>query len=304
MQILYWLENIRFPVLTELMLLITHLGEETAFLAAALIVFWCLDKNRGYYLMGVGFCGTILNQFLKLLCKVPRPWVKDPNFHPVEAAIPEATGYSFPSGHSQSAVGVFGALAMSTKRKALRIVCIVPAVLVPFSRMYLGVHTPQDVLVGGLSALALCLLLRFVCDGKYVRPMLIGMAVLSVAYLIFAQVIVDPMTTDAENYKHGVENAYTLLGAIFGMVVVNVVDEKWVHFDVKAVWWAQILKLVGGLALVLVVKSCLKAPLNALLGEYSGRAARYFLVVLVAGCVWPLTFRFFSKLGGRKGNAQ
>lgn len=304
MQILYWLENIRFPVLTELMLLITHLGEETAFLAAALIVFWCLDKNRGYYLMGVGFCGTILNQFLKLLCKVPRPWVKDPYFHPVDAAIPEATGYSFPSGHSQSAVGVFGALAMSTKRKATRIMCIVPAVLVPFSRMYLGVHTPQDVLVGGLSALALCLLLRFACDGKHIRPMLIGMAALSVAYLVFAQVIVDPMTTDAENYKHGVENAYTLLGAIFGMVVVNIVDEKWVHFDVKAVWWAQILKLVGGLALVLVVKSCLKAPLNALLGEYSGRAARYFLVVLVAGCVWPLTFRFFSKLGGRKGTAQ
>lgn len=304
MQILYWLENIRFPMLTELMLLITHLGEETAFLAAALIVFWCLDKNRGYYLMGVGFCGTILNQFLKLLCKVPRPWVKDPDFHPVEAAIPEATGYSFPSGHSQSAVGVFGALAMSTKRKAMRIVCIVLAVLVPFSRMYLGVHTPQDVLVGSLSALALCLLLRFVCDGKHIRPMLIGMAALSVAYLVFAQVIVDPMTTDAENYKHGVENAYTLLGAIFGMVVVNIVDEKWVHFDVKAVWWAQILKLLGGLALVLVVKSCLKAPLNALFGEYSGRAVRYFLVVLVAGCVWPLTFRFFSKLGGRKGNAQ
>lgn len=240
MQLLYWLESIRFPALTEIMLLITHLGEETAFLIAALVVFWCVDKNRGYYIMAVGFCGTILNQFLKLLCKVPRPWVKDPKFHPVEDAIPEATGYSFPSGHSQSSVGVFGGLALTGKNKIQRWIFVAIAVLVPFSRLYLGVHTPQDVLVGGLSALALVFVFRFVADGKHIRPMLLSMAALSVAYLIFAQFIVDPTGMDVDNYTHGVENAYTLMGAIFGMVVVNLIDEKWVHFDVKAVWWAQI----------------------------------------------------------------
>lgn len=300
MQILYWLESIRFPALTEILLLITHLGEETAFLVAALIVFWCVDKNRGYYIMAVGFCGTILNQFLKLLCKVPRPWVKDPNFHPVEDAIPEATGYSFPSGHSQSSVGTFGGLALTGKNKILRWIFIAVAVLVPFSRLYLGVHTPQDVLVGGLSALALVFVFRFVADGKHIRPMLLGMAGLSVAYLIFAQFIVDPTNMDAENYTHGVRNAYTLMGAIFAMVLVQYADEKWVHFDEKAIWWAQILKVLGGLLVVLAVKSGLKTPLNAVFGEYFGRAIRYFLVVVVAGCLWPLTFRYFAKLGKSK----
>lgn len=300
MEVLYWLESIRFPFLTELMLLITRLGEETAFLVAALIVFWCLDKNRGYYLMGVGFTGTIVNQFLKLLCKVPRPWVLDPGFNAVEEAIPAATGYSFPSGHSQSAVGVFGGLAMTTRQKVYQWIFIAIAVMVPLSRMYLGVHTPADVLVGGLSALALVLLLRYLNDGKYIRHTLFAMAGLSVAYLIFAQFIVDPTNMDSYNYTHGVQNAYTLTGAILGMVVVYFVDEKWVHFDVKAVWWAQILKVVGGAALVLAIKAGLKSPLNALLGEYPGRGVRYFLMVLVAGCLWPLTFRWFAKLGKKE----
>lgn len=297
MGFLYLLESIRFPLLTELMLLITRLGEETAFLVAALIMFWCVDKNRGYYLMGVGFCGTIFNQFLKLLCKVPRPWVLDPSFNAVQEAIPAATGYSFPSGHSQSSVGVFGGLALTTKKKALRWIFIAIAVLVPFSRMYLGVHTPQDVLVGSLSALALVFLFRFLNDGKHLRPMLFGMAALSVLYLVFAQVIIDPANMDAYNYSHGVQNAYTLMGAVFGMLVVYLVDEKWAHFEVKAIWWAQILKLLGGLVLVLAVKVGLKTPLNALFGAYFGRSVRYFLLVLVAGCVWPLTFRWFANLG-------
>lgn len=302
MEILYWLENIRCPFLTQLMLLITRFGEETAFLVAALIVFWCLDKNKGYYLMAVGFCGTILNQFLKLLCKVPRPWVLDPDFNAVEEAIPAATGYSFPSGHSQSSVGVFGGLALTGKNKMLRWIFIAIAVLVPFSRMYLGVHTPQDVLVGSLSALALVFVFRFVNEGKHLKPVLLGMAGLSVAYLIFAQFIIDPANMDTYNYTHGVQNAYTLMGAIFGMVVVHYVDEKWVHFDVKAIWWAQVLKMLGGLLVVLAVKVGLKTPLNALFGDYPGRAVRYFLVVLVAGCLWPLTFRWFAGLG-KKGKA-
>ena len=47
MEFLFWLESIRAPWLTKLMLAITELGGETAFLAVALIVFWCVDKRRG-----------------------------------------------------------------------------------------------------------------------------------------------------------------------------------------------------------------------------------------------------------------
>ena len=297
---LYLLENIRFPLLNELMLLITQLGEETAFLVAAMIVFWCVDKNRGYYLMGVGFGGTILTQCLKLVCKVPRPWAQDPNFEPIPGSKEAATGYSFPSGHSQSAVGTFGSLALTGKNKVLRWIFIAICVLVPFSRMYLGVHTPADVLVGSVCALVLMFGLRFLADGKHTRTMLFVLSGVAVLYWIFVQFLLNPENLDPHNYESGVKNAYTLLGAVFGMLLVHYVDEKWVHFEVKACWWAQLLKVVGGLALVLAVKEGLRAPLSALMGEYPGRALRYFLMVLAAGILWPLTFRWFASLGKKE----
>ena len=300
MEFLYLLENIRFPMLNELMLLITRLGEETAFLVAAMIVFWCVDKNRGYYLMSVGFGGTILTQCLKLVCKVPRPWVRDPNFEPIPGSKEAASGYSFPSGHSQSAVGTFGSLAMTEKNKLLRGIFVAICVLVPFSRMYLGVHTPADVLVGSACALVLMFGMRFLADGKHTRTMLFVLTGVAVLYWIFVQFLLNPENLDPHNYASGIKNAYTLLGAIFGMLVVHYIDEKWVHFEVKACWWAQVLKIVGGLALVLLVKEGLKAPLNALLGEYPGRALRYFLMVLAAGNLWPLTFRWFASLGKKE----
>ena len=300
MEFLYLLENIRFPLMNELMLLITQLGEETAFLVAALIVFWCVDKNRGYYLMSVGFGGTILTQCLKLVCKVPRPWVQDPNFEPIPGSKEAATGYSFPSGHSQSSVGTFGSLALTGKNKLMRWIFLAICILVPFSRMYLGVHTPADVLVGMACALVLMFGLRFMADGKHTRKVLLVLSGVAVLYWIFVQFLLNPETLDPHNYESGIKNAYTLLGAIFGLLVVQYVDEKWVHFEVKACWWAQLLKIVGGLLLVLAVKEGLKSPLSALMGEYPGRALRYFLIVLVAGNLWPMSFRWFSSLGKKE----
>lgn len=99
MELLYWFESIRNPALNIIMSLVTHLGEETFFMVGALFMFWCVDKRRGYYLLSVGFAGVLLNQWLKIVCRVPRPWVKDPNFTIVGSAKAGAAGYSFPSGH-------------------------------------------------------------------------------------------------------------------------------------------------------------------------------------------------------------
>ena len=303
MEFLYLLEKIRVPLLNEFMLLITKFGEETAFLVIALIVFWCVDKYKGYYVLGVGFLGTLANQFMKLWFRIPRPWVLDENFTILEQAREAATGYSFPSGHSQSAVGTFGTLAYTTKNKATRIVSICIAVLVPLSRMYIGVHTPLDVLVAAAMAVVLIIALKPIFFGnsqKGIPAALCVMTVLAVSFLCFVEYYDFPVDIDAHNLQSGYENAYTLLGALLGLIVVYIVDEKWNHFSTRAVWWAQILKVLIGLGLVLVVKSGLKTPLNMIFGEFIGRAARYFLIVIVAGIVWPLFFRFFEKLGNKE----
>ena len=92
MDILYALEKIRTPFWNGVMSAVTQLGGEVIFIVAAVVVFWCVSKWEGYYLMTIAFCGTVLNQFLKLICRVPRPWVRDPNFTIVESARAEATG--------------------------------------------------------------------------------------------------------------------------------------------------------------------------------------------------------------------
>ena len=303
MDFLYWLEGIRIPVLNELMLFITQLGDESAFLIIALVIFWCVDKHRGYYLMSVGFTGTIINQFMKLLFRVPRPWVLDGNFSALEQAKTGAGGYSFPSGHTQSSVGTFGSIAYTTRNKALRIVCIILAIIVPFSRMYIGVHTPLDVLTAAAIAVALIVLLRPVVlnrDGKYIPFLLAVMTALAVGYVLFVEMYPFPENVDLTNLASGTENAYTLLGAIFGMIVVYIVDTKWLKFRTKGVWWTQILKVAGGLLLVLAVKNGTKEMLNSAFGELAGRAVRYFLTVITAGIIWPLTFNWFELLGYRR----
>lgn len=303
MAFLYLLEDLRVPVLNEFMSAITYLGDEIAFLVVALILMWCVDKRTGYYVMSVGFLGTIANQFMKLWFRIPRPWVLDPEFTILEQAREGASGYSFPSGHTQSSVGTFGSIAYTTKHRWIRILSLLAVVLVPFSRMYLGVHTPLDVVVAAVMALILIFGLRPVILGKnkQVFPVfLVVMVAVSVAFLAFVELFPFPADIDPHNMESGLKNAYTLLGSILGMCLVYIADEKWLHFEVKAVWWAQILKVAIGLGIVLLVKSGLKAPLDYVFGTLIGRAVRYFLIVIVAGIVWPISFSLFTKLGNKE----
>lgn len=300
MGFLYFLEQLRFPLLNELMLLITQLGEETAFLVAALIVFWCVDKKKGYFLLAVGFLGTMFNSFLKLLFRVPRPWVVDPDFSVLEQAKEAAGGYSFPSGHTQTAVGTFGSLAVTTDKKWWRISCITLAALVGFSRMYVGVHTPYDVLAGAAVAVVLIFALKpIVFSGKEnaMKVLLAGMIALAVAFLLYVEFWHFPEDMDPHNLASGFKNAYMLLGCLVGVAIVYVADRKWLNFPVEAVWWVQIMKVVVGFLLVLAVKEGLRAPLELLLPVYPARAVRYFLIVITGGIIWPMTFAKLSKVG-------
>lgn len=303
MELLYALESIRTPFFDKLMGLVTNLGGESVFIVAAIIVFWCLNKSCGYYMMTVGFAGTIINQFLKLWFRIPRPWVKDPNFTIVESARAEATGYSFPSGHTQNAFAVFGAPARFFKNTALRIIFILLIALTAFSRMYVGVHTPLDVgvsiIVGTILVFVIYPFFRDMDKSpKKVYIIFSIFIVLAAAFVAFVELYDFPADIDAENYASGLKNAYMILFCAIGLMLTFFIDTKYVHFPTQAVWWAQIIKVVVGLAILLALKSVLKAPLLALFGGHSiAHGVRYFIVILFAGIVWPMTFKFFAKLG-------
>lgn len=306
MDILYALEKIRTPFWNGVMSAVTQLGGEVIFIVAAVVVFWCVSKWEGYYLMTIAFCGTVLNQFLKLVCRVPRPWVRDPNFTIVESARAEATGYSFPSGHTQNAIGLFGGMARWGGRRWVRLGLTALALVIAFSRMYLGVHTPADVGVSLVLAAALVLglypLMRRAQEKpRYMGYVLAAMLVVSGAFVVFVEAYGFSADTDAENLASGIGNAWKMLGAVAGMTLAWLLDRRYIHFETQAVWWVQVIKVTVGMALLLAIKSGLKAPLLALLGhEGLAGGVRYFLLVLVAGAVWPLVFRPMSKWGKGK----
>ena len=306
MDILYALEKIRTPFWNGVMSAMTQLGGEVIFIVAAVVVFWCVSKWEGYYLMTIAFCGTVLNQFLKLICRVPRPWVRDPNFTIVESARAEATGYSFPSGHTQNAIGLFGGMARWGGRRWVRLGLTALALVIAFSRMYLGVHTPADVGVSLVLAAALVLglypLMRRAQEKpRYMGYVLAAMLVVSGAFVVFVEAYGFSADTDAENLASGIGNAWKMLGAVAGMTLAWLLDRRYIHFETQAVWWVQVIKVAVGMALLLAIKSGLKAPLLALLGQEGlAGGVRYFLLVLTAGAVWPMTFRPMSKWGKGK----
>lgn len=302
MDLLLWLESIRNPVLDFLMQAVTYLGDEIFFMVIALIVFWCVDKKEGYYLLFVGFFGTMINQFLKLLCRIPRPWVREPKLTIVEGARAGAEGYSFPSGHTQSAVGNFGTIARWNQQKTLRWICVGLILLVSFSRMYLGVHTPLDVgvslLIGGVLVFLFYPLMQKAFEKPGVMYGLIGVMVLcALAFVLYANLTDFPADENYANIFSGRKNSYSLLGALVGFAIAYPIEKKYLNFSEEGSVLANICKVALGLGGLLGVKEGLKALFSAVGFLWAGsHALRYCIVVLFAALVWPLTFPFWNQV--------
>lgn len=147
---LLWLQRIREtlgPVFENLMDGVSLLSTVSVFVL--LVVYWAFHKQAGKFGLLCYSIGQTVNQTLKAVFCIPRPWIRNPEIKPREAAIESATGYSFPSGHTQSATSAYGALLVRYARSGpVRMLLAVMIVLIGFSRNYLGVHTPQDVLCG------------------------------------------------------------------------------------------------------------------------------------------------------------
>jgi membrane-associated phospholipid phosphatase len=155
---LLFLQNIRIAqpeFIDKLFLSITIFGEFWLPTLICAIVYWCIDFKAGLYLFTLEGFNSVITHFLKMLACVYRPWVLSDKIHPSKLAVPFAKGYSFPSGHSAMSSSVLGGTAFILRRKpiiCILLICLI--LLIGFSRLWLGVHTPQDVVCGLLIGLA------------------------------------------------------------------------------------------------------------------------------------------------------
>ncbi len=303
MQILNALAALRNPFLNYLMMGITTIGSEAGSIVAVLIIYWCVDKFDGYYMMANLMFGTASALGLKLWAQVPRPFVAHPEFKIVDMARSTAGGFSFPSGHSENATVLFGSLAILCRNKIARVICVVMIPLVMFSRLYLGAHYPTDVLGGFAVGLVVLLVMHFLFRKKEMAPEIISIIFGVGGAIVLTITLVTALGSWESSPNHKfigdtIKNLSVVSGMLLAVAAAAPIEKKYVNFDTYAIWWVQILKVALGGILLLLLKAVLKIPAQAIFGTFClGDVVRYFLMTFVGICIWPMTFQWFSRLG-------
>ena len=294
MDFLRLLEGIRNPVLDSFFQWITYLGQEICILAVICLFYWCLDKNFAYRLGFIYFSAGLCIQTLKITFRIPRPWILDPEFHPVASAVPAATGYSFPSGHTQGGTCLFAPLALRSRKFWQKCLCILMFLAIGFSRMYLGVHTPKDVLTAMAVSLFFTAIIRKFGDSlleenRYTKMISVILLILSFltafyALLLFRQNIIE--------VKYAAD-CCKAAGAGLGFAAGFYLERTYLNFCSRCRNVSHLLqRMTVGLLLTLVLKLTLKFFLGDTLFM---ELLQYFFVVLFVMYGYPFLFTKMKK---------
>lgn len=296
MEFLKVLESIRNPLLDRLFLLLTFFGEEVLVLAIICFLYWCYNKRLAYRICFSFFTSGLLVQTLKITFRVPRPWIKDPSFVPVEEAVSTATGYSFPSGHTQCATALYSTFAWNTKKNRNRIICFIIIFSVMLSRMYLGVHTLQDVLVSFGLTLILSygtnyLINRFELLDKNYKITALILSIISIVVAVYSLILLRGSIIDT-NYA---ADCCKAAGAGIGFSLGWYIESTYIRFNEKAASPSkQVIKFLIGIGIAVLLKVGLKVILG---NTIPADMLRYFILVLWITVVYPyLLKRYDCKL--------
>ena len=296
MDLLWSLESIRTPFWNTFFGLITRLGEETILIVVFCVIFWSISKRTGYVIGISFFLSALLVQGMKAVFRVPRPWIYDPSFSPVDGSVTEATGYAFPSGHTQNAAAWLGALGSQIKQNIVKFTLFFLAILVAFSRLYLGVHYLSDVVVSLLISFAVIFLACKILPEEFAgrkKELVLPLIILSSAAIVVMIIIYlyHNEITEASQLR----DAAIAAGAAFGFAVGMYIERVYIQFSVKArSTLFQIIKVVIGIVGVLVFQEGFRVLGSGLIGD----GARYFLIVIWIMVIYPLVIRKFFSVQG------
>lgn len=280
-------------------------------------IYWCVDKRAGMMAaMNIGI-GNGINQLAKNIFCVYRPWIRSSAIVPSGNAIATAGGYSFPSSHTQVATAGFGSIAIwQRKRKWIVVLCGIMILLVMFSRNYLGVHTPQDVLAGLLLSLLVLRFNNWLIDwiekkpGRDLTVCIIGV-LFFLATLIFMTLKPYPLdyTSDGKllvDPVNMIAQGYTGAGCAIGFQVGWILERRFVNFEVPTGWKRKIGYFALGILSIIVVVVFFCEPMKAVLrtnGDIGYYLSRFFYfailyIYILAG--FPFLLKKLEKQSSRK----
>ena len=303
MQLMEWLqahigsEGFLFQLISSL----SAFGEQLLLVAVMGFLYWGLNKELGKFLGVNVLVASVWNPLIKNIFLRLRPYFVpgyrvellrpiEPDADVMDVA---AQGYSFPSGHSSSAVALYGSLAAGVrKRKIFLALAIVLPILVGFSRVAVGAHYPTDVLCGWLLGLIVVLLVPWLRKKCADRP-----------WLFYAVLLLSALPGF---FYCSSDDYFTGYGMLLGFVLAEPFEARYVKFENTPNILRCVLRTLGGAALYFGLNSLLKLPFPKELldaGTFAAhliRSLRYAVVIFAVIGVYPLLFKLTGKLWEKK----
>ncbi len=260
-EILLWFQQIREAMGPAFEMIVGYGSDIALFLAAVIpfVFYWCSDKEEGKDILLALGISLFLNQFLKVTFSVYRPWIRDARLVPPSSAKRFATGYSLPSGHTQVGGTIFFSIGVMLKNKnrRLAVLCMIMPLFIALSRMYLGVHTPQDVFMGLVIAAVSVAVINQVdsivdSHPEYRKYLPWIAAVFSIAGIVYAlsrdypldyaggEVIVAPVEM--------IRDALLCIGVFFGVFAGTALENRYLGFSTDGTRREKILRFMIGSA--------------------------------------------------------
>ena len=271
------------------------------------IIYWSVDKTWGYRYMFTVWISEVVNGLIKLTVCAYRPWIRSPLIEPAGDSKVAATGYSFPSGHTLMATNIYGTTIayQKDKRKWLAIICGIMIALTGFSRNFLGVHTPQDVIVGFLESYVIIVILGKAFKALEGKEELIDkltylgivLSVIFAAYVIFKKypmdyvngvLLVDPIKMQ--------KDMFCGCGGILALLMGSYIDRHFLHYEIN--FNSKNLPVFTAVGVLLMLgwrglfyPAILVRAFGILWGNYLGS----FIMIFFAVVIWPMVIRKFDN---------
>lgn len=289
---LKWMDSLsrHLPeIINYIALFFTEFGGQIVLIGIIGILYWCVNKEVGERIGFIAICSLVVNNILKGFVNEKRPYQHQDYEHLQQFPGKDGSSgsTSFPSGHSQNSGSIYILTYRKSKWTFLKVLSLVLLILVPISRVILGVHFPHDVIVGSLLGVSIAIIMDILMIkyGKYQKYFYFASLLCFLPFVIFV-----PTKDLLVGY-----------GLLLGLVLGTMIEKKYIKFSVDVPLFKKFIRIIIGIIVLLITKDGIKAIYLLFYEEssipYILDGLRYFLIAFIATGVIPFIFTNEKRRG-------